>query len=75
MDSESLYKFNGTWFAVKIIEDQPDGNRYEKTYQVIKIEEVDNNLIRITNRDGKTEDIPHDDLSYIAEILIIKKGK
>ncbi len=75
MNRENLSKFKGICFSVKIIEDQPDGNRYEKTYQVIKIEEVDNNLIRITNRDGKTEDIPHDDLSYIAEILIIRKGK
>ncbi len=75
MNRSEVYRNKGVGFSVKIVENKPDGNNEWSTYPIIKIEEIDLSLIRITRREGTIEDIPYEKLNYINQVLIIKKGK
>ncbi len=75
MNRNEVYRNKGVSFSVKIVENQLDRRPDWSTYSVIKIEEIDNSLIRITRKDGSIEDIPYDKINYINQVLILKGGE
>ncbi len=78
-----LFK-KGVQFKVRIMEkpyelDCNDPNQFicgidsNENYDILKIEEIDKKLLRITDMNNNIQDIPYDNINHIYEIVIFKK--